>query len=493
MKIFQKLDPYHIEIQHIMVLFIIVMIFQMALSYINNQSTNQLFRQSMDYYRKDSAERIADLTTTALELLIEYDRTQSHTFSNERDVVIQSFDKMFSQQTLQRNIDEVYLLIEHADSVLVISDGEQIYDLYISEVEPVKGERGVASIKALKYYAKYAQALKEDEQIISSLEGNETFHVLVPFYYMGEVVGAAYMQITPDVASLLNLLKTAYSQSSVLFTALILMGFMAMFFIYSYTAREREQVQIQLFEQRAKQLREQIEHQKESLFTKRIYHTHHKAEKVMGFIKEDLRSLSEHNLGDIRNRVTKYANFVSRAIYDMKSYDPPLHVIRNPMFQTKINDVITFLVKNLFQRVYREGQANAVNISLNLAEDLPILHINEYVIWEIIEPLIQNSIDHNSDRELNLQIITRLDPICGDLLIEIIDDGKGFSEDLLEPDEDGLKAVFKESVSTKEGDQHSGYGCYLAREISRRCGWQIDAGTSDEGGACFIIRAKKMG
>ena len=40
------------------------------------------------------------------------------------------------------------------------------------------------------------------------------------------------------------------------------------------------------------EFKKQINYEKELLFTKRIYHTHHKAEKVMGFIKEDLRILS---------------------------------------------------------------------------------------------------------------------------------------------------------------------------------------------------------
>jgi signal transduction histidine kinase len=394
---------------------------------------------------------------------------------------------MLSQQTLQRNIDEVYLLIENGDSVIIISEGEQIYDLYIREVVPQSSISQAFSRKALEYYSENKQALLLDEQIISSLEGDETFHLLVPFYDHGEVSGAAYMRVTPDVGRLLAILKTAYGQSSILFTALILMGFMAMFFIYSYAAREREQVQHQLFDERAIQLREQIEHQKELLFTKRIYHTHHKAEKVMGFIKEDLRSLMVDNLGETRDRVTKYANFVSRAIYDMKSYDPPLHVIRNPIFQSNINEVITFVVKNIFQRVYRKGETNAVDINLALADDLPIIHVNEYVIWEVIEPLIQNAIDHNSDRSLELHISTQLDSAQNELIVEICDDGKGFAENLLEPDEDGVKTIFKESVSTKEGEHHSGYGCYLAREISRRCGWQIDARNRPNGGACFII------
>ncbi|NQV16902.1 histidine kinase [bacterium] len=461
----------------------------MALSFINNQSTNQLFKQAMDYYRRDSAERIADLTTTALEQMIEHGRTHVHDSPEDYDVVVQSLDKLLSQQILQRNIDRVYIIVEHADSILVISEGSQIYDFYLGEGTVVANLDSLYSTRALSYFSVNRDLLWESEQIISSLDGDNTFHVLVPFYDRGEVAGAAYMRITPDVSSFLSLLKSAYNQSGVLFTGLVLMGFMAMFLIYSYTARERDLVHQQLFDQRAKQLREQVAHQKESLFTKRIYHTHHKAEKVMGFIKEDLRGLSEPNLDETRNRVTKYANFVSRVIYDMKSYDPPLHVIRNPLFQTNINEVISFIVDNIFNRVYREGVTNAVNFKLDLAQDLPIVQVNEFVIWEIIEPLIQNAVDHNSDRKIELLLRTSIEPENHNLVIEISDNGRGFPEDLLEEDENGIKALFKESMSTKEGEENSGYGCYLAREISRRCGWQLEARNNSQGGACFIIRA----
>ena len=75
------------------------------------------------------------------------------------------------------------------------------------------------------------------------------------------------------------------------------------------------------------------------------------------------------------------------------------------------------------------------------------------------------------------------------LTIEICDNGKGFSSELLKTDENGQKAIFKESVSTKDGSQNSGYGCYLAWEISRRCDWVVDAHNKAEGGACFTIRA----
>ncbi len=489
MKEKDALHNYRFEVQHFVVLFIIVIIFQTALSFINNQSTNHLFQQAMDYYRRDSAERVADLTTTALELLIEQGRYENELQALNGHVAVEALDKLLSQQTLQRNIDEVFLIVHSGDSVIALREGQDIYDLYLGG--GVAGSAGQEEIgrNAIAYFEQNQQLLLTEEQIISSLEGDNTFHVLVPFYDKGEIVGAAYMRVTPDVAGFLSLIETAYNQSGILFTGLILMGFMAMFFIYSYTAKERDQVQQQLFEQRSKQLREQVEHQKESLFTKRIYHTHHKAEKVMGFIKEDLRNLDAPNLDETRHRVTKYANFVSRVIYDMKSYDPPIHVIRNPIFRTDINEVIEFMVANIFRRVYREGESNAVQIKLDLAEGIPVLHINEYVIWEIIEPLIQNAIEHNIDHDLILTLSTEI-TAENELLIKIADNGRGFAGNLLESDEEGVKALFKESVSTKEGSHNSGYGCYLAREISRRCGWQLDAYNPAGGGACFTITAK---
>lgn len=487
MKPSERFTGYHFEIQHILVLFIVVVVFQTALSFINSKSTHQVFQQAMEYYRRDSAERVADLTTTSLELLIEQARRDHSSLRISRESTIESFDKLLSQQILQRNIEELYLLVKERGDILALSEGVDIYNLYLAHDSTLNLTDQSLAENAIQYYNQNYGALVGEEQIISSLEGNNTFHVLVPFYDSGEIAGAAYMRVTPDVAGFLTLIESAYSQSGILFTGLILVGFMAMFFIYSYTAQERDEVQHQLFAQRSKQLREQVEHQKESLFTKRIYHTHHKAEKVMGFIKEDLRNLEDKNLNETRNRVTKYANFVSRVIYDMKTYDPPLHVIRNPIFQTNINEVIRFVVENIFQRVYRVSQSNAVSVELQLAEDIPIVHINEYVVWEIIEPLIQNAIEHNVDHDLLLVVRTRVDTSRQELILEISDNGQGLSPELLEMDEEGRKAVFKESVSTKDTRQNSGYGCYLAWEISRRCDWVLDAHNNEDGGALFTL------
>ncbi len=116
-----------------------------------------------------------------------------------------------------------------------------------------------------------------------------------------------------------------------------------------------------LFDEHETNLKKQINYEKELIFTKRIYHTHHKAEKIMGFIKEDLRKLAPENINDVKYRVSKYSNFISRVIYDMKWFDPPLQTIRNQMFKTNLNEVIKFIVDNIFLRITSKSDAYELN------------------------------------------------------------------------------------------------------------------------------------
>jgi len=70
----------------------------------------------------------------------------------------------------------------------------------------------------------------------------------------------------------------------------------------------------------------------------------------------------------------------------------------------------------------------------------------------------------------------------------IEDNGKGIASELLEKNENGLKLIFVENTTTKsQGLQNSGYGCYIAYEMTRRCGWNIDAENLQNGGCRFTI------
>ena len=90
---------------------------------------------------------------------------------------------------------------------------------------------------------------------------------------------------------------------------------------------------------------------------------------------------------------------------------------------------------------------------------------------------------------ISINIITQYNQKDKKSVIMIEDNGKGIREDLLEQTEFGIKRIFMENISTKEEDRHCGYGCYLAYEISKRCGWEIDT-ENFEGGCRFLLYIK---
>jgi hypothetical protein len=340
---------------------------------------------------------------------------------------------------------------------------------------------------AIARYDAMKNLLKQKEEIHSDVEANQIFHVFVPFVIRGEFVGVMYMKNSPDFSFITRGVSASYDQTAIAFSALILFGLLAMYYISSYTVRARNEAQHLLFEKEKERLTEHINHQKELMFTKRVYHTHHKAEKVMGFIKEDLRAISAGNIDEVKNRVSKYSSFVARVIYDMKWYDPPMQTIRNPLFQTRVNDVLRFLVANVFERV--SSTSGGTTFELHLDEHVPAIPINEFVFWEAVEPIIQNCVEHAGVPRVVVNITTHYDHVLKKTTLTIRDNGVGVKTDLMEKDEQGIRRVFLEHTSTKSANnQNSGYGCYIAYEIAtQRCGWELDVENLPSGGCQFVL------
>lgn len=483
-QIAEKIIKYHFEFKHLMVLFVILILFQLAFSFIYKVSLQNFLLKAQRWYQQDSAERMANLTATSLELLLKTTLQTKPLQEQDAKKIIQAFNIILSQQVLQQNVDDVCILLSNGPDVFVIDNGKVLYAFVFENLTDLPAPE-MAHRRAVELFQSLKQEMIVTEQTTSILEYPHTFHVFVPFVPKGEYAGALYMKNTPDFTFVTNEIISSYNQTSLIFTALILFGFLAMFYISSYTVRERDEAQQQLFNEREQQLKEQINHQKEALFTKRIYHTHHKAEKVMGFIKEDLNDLSEKNIKVIKVRLEKYANFIARVIYDMKWYDPPIQTVRNPIFQTDLNQVIRFIVDNIFQRV--SSQSDFFKFKLEL-QSLPPVAINEFVVWEIVEPLLQNCLDHAGVGTIVITIRTSFDARSGQSRIIIADNGVGIRPDLLEINAQGVKRLFLENISTKTDNQNSGYGCYLAYEIARqRCGWNLDGENLSTGGCQFVI------
>ena len=484
-KLLEKFRQYHFEFRHLTVLFIILFAFQLIVSFINKTSVKNFIGKTQNWYQKDSAEELANMTATSIELLLEAINPKMKVDNDEADRIIQSFNIIFSQQMLKHNITEICILVKMDNKIHAIDDGKILYSFLFNNDKAML-DKNYTHRAAIDMYSNIENEMHAKEQIYSVINAKQTFNIFVPFVLRGEYIGAVYMKNNPDFSFLSNQVISNYDETSVIYLSLILLGLLAMYFISSYTVKERDVAQKLLFEEHERNIKKQINSEKELVFTKRIYHTHHKAEKVMGFIKEDLRTLSPENINDIKYRVSKYSNFISRVIYDMKWYDPPIQTIRNGMFKTNLNEVLKFIVKNIFERV--STKSNVYEIKFETADNLPLMPVNEFVVWEIVEPLIQNCIDHGGNQELTITIKTLYDAKTRKAKIVIQDSGKGIPAELLEINGQGIKNIFVENITTKKPTlQNAGYGCYISYEMSKRCGWEIDADNSPSGGAILTI------
>jgi hypothetical protein len=485
-KLTAKIKEYHFEFKHVTVLFIIIFSFQLIVSFINKSAIKSFLNNTQNWYQKESAEEIANLTTTSLELVLESMSSTDQLKKESEEKIIQAFDIIFSQQQLQHNIQGLYILVRIGEKIFAIDDGRTLYS-FLNDHDQVLSTNDKNKIAVVDMYAKIEKELSSKEEIKSIITGEKTFHIFVPFVLRGEYIGAVYMKNTPDFSFITNEIITNYDETSIIYLSLILLGLIAMYFISSYTVKERDETQKKFFEEHETNLKKQIAYEKELIFTKRIYHTHHKAEKIMGFIKDDLRNLSAENISETKYRVSKYSNFISRVIYDMKWYDPPVQTIRNQIFRTNLNEVIKFIVDNIFLRI--SSKSSAYEIKLDIDPKLPLVPVNEFVVWEIIEPLIQNSIDHADKSNIIVSCKTKYDEISKTSYMIIEDNGKGISSDLLDVNDEGIQNIFIENTTTKNtGLQNSGYGCYIAYEITKRCGWEIDVVNLDKGGCRFTLK-----
>jgi len=89
-------------------------------------------------------------------------------------------------------VEEVVLLLESSGTVYPIDDGQHLYRYLfqnVRETEMLKTHKA-----ALQMYMKEKETIKKTEQILIITEGEQTFHVFVPFVLWGEYSGVFYMK-----------------------------------------------------------------------------------------------------------------------------------------------------------------------------------------------------------------------------------------------------------------------------------------------------------
>lgn len=482
-----KLSQHRFEINHILVFFAIVISFQVLLIFFQNSLVTNFLNDAQRWFQKYHAERIAIVTSASLENLFE---NQQRIRSEGKPVeapAIYSVNVFFKQLVLQRGIEEIALILLKDDRIYLVSNGQQMDAFFSGTLPPYAPSPSHAPNAGVTYFMTVRDDMLRTERILSDVVDQRTFNVLVPFVPYGEYVGALYVRVSPDFTLLTDEVQSNFDKVSFAFSALVLFGLIVMYVVSTNAVRERNEVRERLFVEHQANLEKQIRLEKESIFTKRIYHTHHKAEKIMGFIKNDVRMMSPDNLDESKRRVIAYSNFISRIIYDMKWYDQDINTIVNPVFRSNINDILTFIVQNVFLRI--SSRNDMFSFRFDLDPCLPAVPVNEFIIWEILEPLIQNCIDHGAQNELTITLTTKHDPKTNMSTVQIRDTGVGVPVELLERNSRGVRRIFEEKLNggTKTGE-HSGYGCHIAYQMAvGKCGWELDADNLREGGCCFSI------
>ncbi len=488
-KLSLKFSKYRFEIKHITIFFTVFIFFQIIMVFIQRSSLSEFLTETQDWYKRYSAERLAIITSTSMELLFENLFVDKSVSNLDDSRIIYSFNVIFKQQLIQKAVNDICLLLIKDRRLYVIDSGQELEAYIKGQLQPYDENSGTHS-KAVNLFLSVKNKIRSSELIYSTLEKQNTFNILVPFVPDGEYLGVMYLKITPDFSFLTEEINTNFDKVSLLYSALIFLGLIAIFYVSSQAVKERNEAQEKLFDEHKEILKQQIRFEKESLFTKRIYHTHHKAEKIMGFIKDDVRKLNSDNLEETKERVITYSNFISRIIYDMKWYDQEINTIVNPIFHTDINKVIKFLLKFVFLRISSKNEMFRFEVDLD--DSLPAVHVNEFVVWEILEPLIQNSIDHSKKKHITINIKSKYDKENNISRVYISDNGTGINEELLVAGEKGMKKIFLENQTTKnDAGINSGYGCYIAYQMAvGRCGWELDAKNLQNEGCIFTITIK---
>ena len=115
-------------------------------------------------------------------------------------------------------------------------------------------------------------------------------------------------------------------------------------------------------------------------------------------------------------------------------------------------------------------------------KDLPAVKADGGRVIQVLLNLLGNAheaiLGDRKEGQITLRAVPGREAECDWVVVEIVDDGPGIPETLLE-------RIFEPFYTTKPTG--SGYGLYLAGEILREHGGRITARNQESGGACFSV------
>ena len=223
-------------------LLVILVSFQIILSFIQKSSLQSFLEKTQEWYQQDSAERMANLSTTSLELLVGNMRSDIVKNEEDKQKIVQSFNIIFSQQLLEPNVEETCLIILKDNVPIVINEGIDFYNFLTHSASTLIDNKN-KSEQALKFFRANFESLENSEEIFTVLDQNNTFHILVPFIPYGEFVGAFYMKNKPNFEFITKEILTSYDEVALIYASLILFRVYWQCIIFHHLLLKREMKQ----------------------------------------------------------------------------------------------------------------------------------------------------------------------------------------------------------------------------------------------------------
>ncbi len=246
------------ELKHLTILLLSLIIFQIILSLNQKESLNQFLTQTQKWYQQDSAEKLANLTTTSLELILENFNLIDPLHEEQKSKLIQSFDIILSQQQLQQNVIQNCLILVRNDKLFAIDDGNDLYHFLSDTGESYTPVQKNFYDAAINIYSRVNDQMKESLEIYTEIEGEQTYNIFVPFTPNGEYLGGFYMKNKPDFEFISREVKASFDEISIIYISIILLGLLSIYYISSYTVKERNKTQQLLLREQEEHLKEQI-------------------------------------------------------------------------------------------------------------------------------------------------------------------------------------------------------------------------------------------
>jgi signal transduction histidine kinase len=135
--------------------------------------------------------------------------------------------------------------------------------------------------------------------------------------------------------------------------------------------------------------------------------------------------------------------------------------------------------------VRHQLELGGVELQLNLAQDLPVVHCDPAQIEQVLLALIMNAIDA-MPRGGTLWIETRLSSDRTEIKIKVRDDGAGIAPDV-------LPHIFEPFLTTKESGRGVGLGLAISRGIVERHNGRIEVESELGRGTTFTVTLPNQG